>query len=145
MCRTHRERKEAYVASLEAEVVQLRANETRILHETKTLYAEVRALKKLLESNGIPIPTSLQDTTVQLGQLDIQSPQSARSTPPEPSFTLNIVQEKKGWHRRKQIYIQKSPPPAQPEQVPEHQMGPLTSQTVPPLAGEGPSRKLILE
>ncbi|KAF2846864.1 hypothetical protein T440DRAFT_471564 [Plenodomus tracheiphilus IPT5] len=51
--RTHRERKEAYTASLEAEVIQLRANEARILQETKALYAEVGFLKGLLTTAGV--------------------------------------------------------------------------------------------
>lgn len=55
--RTHRERKEAYIKSLEAEVVQLRANETRLFQETKTLYAELMAMKNLLANNGIPVPS----------------------------------------------------------------------------------------
>ena len=54
--RTHRERKEAYVKSLETEVVQLRANEARLFRETKSLYAELRAVKALLVTSGIPIP-----------------------------------------------------------------------------------------
>jgi hypothetical protein len=58
MLRTHRERKEAYIKSLESEVIQLRANEARILQETKALYSEVSALKRLLEHNGIPIQSA---------------------------------------------------------------------------------------
>ncbi|KAJ4353755.1 uncharacterized protein N0V89_005485 [Didymosphaeria variabile] len=56
--KTHRERKEAYIKSLETEVVQLRANEARLFRETKTLYAEINAMKALLANNGIPIPST---------------------------------------------------------------------------------------
>ncbi|KAL5375007.1 hypothetical protein DPSP01_011497 [Paraphaeosphaeria sporulosa] len=57
--KTHRERKEAYVKSLESEVIQLRANEARLFQETKTLYAEINAMKTLLARNGIAIPSSV--------------------------------------------------------------------------------------
>jgi len=56
--RTHRERKEAYTKSLESEVVQLRANEARILQETRALYSEINALKNTLRQNGIPVPNA---------------------------------------------------------------------------------------
>ncbi|KAF1974469.1 hypothetical protein BU23DRAFT_461515 [Bimuria novae-zelandiae CBS 107.79] len=54
--KTHRERKEAYIKSLETEVVQLRANEARLFQETKALYAKLSAMKKLLATNGISVP-----------------------------------------------------------------------------------------
>jgi hypothetical protein len=55
--RTHRERKEAYTKGLENEVVQLRANEARIMQETKALYAEINMLRNTLRQNSIPVPT----------------------------------------------------------------------------------------
>ena len=54
--RTHRERKEAYIKSLESEVLQLRANEAKILQETKTLYTEIRKLKNIILQHGIELP-----------------------------------------------------------------------------------------
>jgi hypothetical protein len=54
--RTHRERKEAYTKSLEQEVIQLRANEAKILQETRDLYTELTALKKLMAQHGIQMP-----------------------------------------------------------------------------------------
>ncbi|KAL5431527.1 hypothetical protein PMIN07_009415 [Paraphaeosphaeria minitans] len=57
--KTHRERKETYVKSLETEVIQLRANEARLFQETKTLYAEISAMKIALARNGIVIPSSV--------------------------------------------------------------------------------------
>ncbi|KAF2499709.1 hypothetical protein BU16DRAFT_524164 [Lophium mytilinum] len=51
--RTHRERKEAYIKSLESEVLQLRTNETKIMQETMGLYKEIGRLQKLLAQNGI--------------------------------------------------------------------------------------------
>jgi beta-xylosidase len=59
--RTHRERKEAYTKSLEQEVIQLRANEAKIMQETRKLYAELTALKNLMASNGIQAPTSFKN------------------------------------------------------------------------------------
>ena len=53
-CRTHRERKEAYIKSLETEVLQLRTNEAKILQESRSLYNEIGRLKGLLEQHGIP-------------------------------------------------------------------------------------------
>ncbi|KAF2177238.1 hypothetical protein K469DRAFT_697436 [Zopfia rhizophila CBS 207.26] len=52
--RTHRDRKEAYIKSLENEVLQLRTNESKILQETRSLYAEIGRLKALLDQHGIP-------------------------------------------------------------------------------------------
>jgi hypothetical protein len=51
---THRERKEAYIKSLENEVLQLRTNEAKILQETRTLYSEIGRLKRILDQHGIP-------------------------------------------------------------------------------------------
>ncbi|KAF2873137.1 hypothetical protein BDV95DRAFT_374091 [Massariosphaeria phaeospora] len=51
--RTHRERKETYIKSLETEVLSLRTNESRIVQETRTLYAEIARLRKLLDQYGI--------------------------------------------------------------------------------------------
>ncbi|KAF1997697.1 hypothetical protein P154DRAFT_524575 [Amniculicola lignicola CBS 123094] len=51
--RTHRERKEGYIKSLETEVLQLRTNESKILQETRNLYAEITRLKRILDHHGI--------------------------------------------------------------------------------------------
>ncbi|KAF2029850.1 hypothetical protein EK21DRAFT_66921, partial [Setomelanomma holmii] len=51
--KTHRERKEAYIKSLELEVVQLRANEARILQETRKLYGQIGKLERLLDKHNI--------------------------------------------------------------------------------------------
>lgn len=61
--RNHRERKEAYIKSLELEVVQLRANEARLSQETKALYTEIRVMKNLLVINGIPVPSPPPQST----------------------------------------------------------------------------------
>ncbi|KAF2825152.1 hypothetical protein CC86DRAFT_325049 [Ophiobolus disseminans] len=84
--RTHRERKLAYTKSLENEVIQLRANEARILQETKALYSEISMLRNVLNQNSIPIPNvRLQSPEeaqndnrldTQLFNLSIQKPQS---------------------------------------------------------------------
>ncbi|KAF2116509.1 hypothetical protein BDV96DRAFT_572268 [Lophiotrema nucula] len=51
--RTHRERKEHYIKSLENEVLQLRTNEAKIVQETRNLYTEINRLKRLLDQHGI--------------------------------------------------------------------------------------------
>lgn len=52
--RTHRERKERYVKSLEEEVVRLREAFTVITKEKTQILEENRRLKELLEAHGIP-------------------------------------------------------------------------------------------
>jgi hypothetical protein len=54
--RTHRERKEAYTKSLENQVIQLRANEAKILQESKWLHFEVIALRQIIADNGMHVP-----------------------------------------------------------------------------------------
>ncbi|KAF1839539.1 hypothetical protein BDW02DRAFT_564090 [Decorospora gaudefroyi] len=102
--RTHRERKEAYVASLEAEVVQLRANETKIQQETKALYAEINLLRRVLDENGIAQPSRTGT-----GHSPLANPAEHGSTSADRRvLTLTVGQEAtKGRNRRKQIYIQK--------------------------------------
>ncbi|XP_014557310.1 hypothetical protein COCVIDRAFT_97594 [Bipolaris victoriae FI3] len=66
--RTHRERKETYIASLESEVVRLRAKEARLESKIKTLYAENSILKKGLTQQDVPLPTETEaaDETISL-------------------------------------------------------------------------------
>ncbi|KAH7069564.1 hypothetical protein BKA63DRAFT_545233 [Paraphoma chrysanthemicola] len=94
--KTHRERKEAYVKALEVEVVQLRANEARILQETRTLYATITDLRKRLVENGIQFPSATVEVTsdVACGEERV-----------ERSITLQIqeMERKKG----KQIGVQR--------------------------------------
>jgi hypothetical protein len=102
LIRTHRERKEAYTASLESEVVQLRANEARLLQETKTVYSEVAFLRKLLVDNGIAIPERSGVISGEEGR--------GENVESEKRITLTIEQdENKKKNRRKQIYIQQMP------------------------------------
>ncbi|KFX93652.1 hypothetical protein O988_06688 [Pseudogymnoascus sp. VKM F-3808] len=54
--RTHRERKEIYIKSLETEVLQLRTNEANLLQETRSLYGEIGQLKSLLAELGVQLP-----------------------------------------------------------------------------------------
>ncbi|OBT75018.1 hypothetical protein VF21_06324 [Pseudogymnoascus sp. 05NY08] len=54
--RTHRERKEIYIKSLETEVLQLRTNEANLLQETRSLYAEIDQLKGVLTELGVQLP-----------------------------------------------------------------------------------------
>ena len=95
--RTHRERKEAYTASLESEVVQLRANEARLSQEAKTLYSEVTFLKILLAENGIAIPERPEVT---------HGGERGGNIVKEKTIALTIGQENKRKNRRKQIYVQ---------------------------------------
>lgn len=63
--RTHRERKEAYIKSLESEVLQLRTNEAKILQETKTLYTEIEKLKNIILQHGIELPPLNDNSALQ--------------------------------------------------------------------------------
>jgi hypothetical protein len=56
--RTHRERKEAYTKSLENQVIALRANEARIIQETRWLYSEVTALRQIVADHSIQAPST---------------------------------------------------------------------------------------
>lgn len=133
--RTHRERKEAYIASLEAEVVQLRANEARISEETKKLYAEINILKGLLQKNGIPAATfTIPESARQLALPDDKPRSKDRSNSPEPSFTLKIAQEGEKINRRKQIYSQRTYVQAGNEQRTVEQMKTNTSDSHPATA-----------
>ncbi|KAI4686955.1 uncharacterized protein J4E84_005326 [Alternaria hordeiaustralica] len=96
------ERRKAYTASLESEVVQLRANEARLSQETKTLYSEVAFLKSLLTQNGIAIPDR---SRVGLGQQE-----EGANVGSEKRIALTVGQEEnKKKNRRKQIYVQQVP------------------------------------
>lgn len=55
-CRTHRERKEIYIKSLETEVLHLRTNEANLLQEAQGLYAEINQLRRLLTEHGVQLP-----------------------------------------------------------------------------------------
>jgi hypothetical protein len=121
--RTHRERKEAYVASLESEVVRLRANEARLASETKSLYAENHMLKELLAQNGISIPSVLIR-----GRNDTNDMTSTASTSPwnssspdgstDDNITLAVSQKDNSSQKknqRKQIRVQLPQPQPQPQ------------------------------
>lgn len=92
--RTHRERKEAYTKSLELEVIQLRANEAKIMQETKMLYAEITNLKSMLMRHGIEVPVS-----------NISSAEEQTIVTDAPEFELYIPKTTtKGQHQR--IHVQ---------------------------------------
>jgi hypothetical protein len=96
--RTHRERKEAYTKSLEQEVIQLRANEAKILQETRKLYTELTAMKQLMASHGIQVPASFAQN------YDI-GPTSASSTEEEVfDLSIRITNTKQ---KRRQICVYK--------------------------------------
>ncbi|KAJ9215928.1 hypothetical protein DTO166G4_2472 [Paecilomyces variotii] len=58
---THRERKDAYVKSLEKEVLQLRTNEAELLQKTNSLNAEVIRLQRILAKNRIPHESNIAE------------------------------------------------------------------------------------
>ncbi|KAF2263390.1 hypothetical protein CC78DRAFT_274092 [Lojkania enalia] len=89
--RTHRERKEQYIKSLENEVLQLRTNEAKIVQETKNLYTEISRLKKILDHHGISYEAS-QNYSLPSHPSDISNPQSLVSVRPNP-------------HNRQQLHI----------------------------------------
>jgi regulator of replication initiation timing len=86
---THRERKESYIKSLETEVLQLHTNESKILHETKSLYMEIGRLKRLLDQHGIAydfsesytVPFQFQDSSSQASPTEDFSSVSVVSNP----------------------------------------------------------------
>ncbi|KAL1878474.1 hypothetical protein Plec18167_004548 [Paecilomyces lecythidis] len=59
--RTHRERKDAYVKSLENEVLQLRTNEAKLLQKTNYLHTEVIRLQNILSENRIPYESNINE------------------------------------------------------------------------------------
>ncbi|KAF2465855.1 uncharacterized protein BDR25DRAFT_306370 [Lindgomyces ingoldianus] len=91
--RTHRERKEAYIKSLENEVLQLRTNEAKILQETRGLYTEVGRLKRILEHHGIPYAASQ----------DYSLPSQLSDSPNAPS--LSSVSILSNPHQQQQLHI----------------------------------------
>ncbi|OAK96584.1 hypothetical protein IQ06DRAFT_44788 [Phaeosphaeriaceae sp. SRC1lsM3a] len=94
--KTHRERKEAYTKALETEVVQLRANEAKIIQETKRLYAELTTLKKIMVDHGLQVPD--------LSQILVSPP----ATGVEEAFDFNM-HISKGKNKQRQIRVWKSP------------------------------------
>lgn len=81
--RTHRERKEAYTKYLEQEVVQLRANEARILGEMRRIYEELAEVKNLINLHGIKVPATHGQSQLNAGFASL--PASDREI-----FDLNI-------------------------------------------------------
>ncbi|KAF1348362.1 hypothetical protein EJ07DRAFT_141799 [Lizonia empirigonia] len=117
--KTHRERKEAYIKSLEQEIVHLRANEGRIMQETRGLYAQIETLKRLLTENGTQVPAEkLQAYQKSASGQDIL----------DGSFELSIeTMEKQVQHRQQRIRAQRGgsntfqydfPSPVTTEQAP---------------------------
>ncbi|KAH7355557.1 hypothetical protein BKA66DRAFT_430136 [Pyrenochaeta sp. MPI-SDFR-AT-0127] len=120
--KTHRERKEAYTTSLEAEVIQLRANEARILQETKTLYAHISMLKRMLAENGISVIPAHREVTTQLVLIDGVSRLPERNgSSPTTDITFKITQKGNGRNCRKQICAQKISSLDGQKQYPEEQ------------------------
>ncbi|USP78895.1 hypothetical protein yc1106_06169 [Curvularia clavata] len=149
--KTHRERKEAYVASLESEVVRLRANEARLESETKALYAENNVLRKLLTQQGIRLPAETvpgSHVTNNTGYSSTTSPgyssTSFSDEATDSTLTLSITQEDPGAkrkNRRKQIYIQQQQQQSQASPRPNQSSGAINfSQPItPPLSGSATS------
>lgn len=54
----YRERKDAYVKALEAELLRLRSREAAFVQETQKLYAEISSLRKLVANHGIDLPNT---------------------------------------------------------------------------------------
>ncbi|KAF2740909.1 hypothetical protein EJ04DRAFT_518125 [Polyplosphaeria fusca] len=92
--RTHRERKEAYIKSLEGEVLQLRTNEAKILQETRNLHSEIGRLRSILDQNGIP-------HALPQGFVLPSHPPSESSGPP----SLSSVSILSNPHQQQQLHI----------------------------------------
>ncbi|KAJ6141565.1 hypothetical protein N7470_009955 [Penicillium chermesinum] len=56
--RTHRERKEQYVRSLETEVLRLRSSEMNLQVQTEHLHNHISILQAILETNGLEYPVA---------------------------------------------------------------------------------------
>jgi hypothetical protein len=78
--RTHRERKEKYVKTLEEEVVRLREAFTIITKEKTHILEENRRLKELLEAHGIPYDNNFaaSGAALQRQQTIQQAPEVSR-------------------------------------------------------------------
>ncbi|KAI1493516.1 hypothetical protein F5X96DRAFT_666725 [Biscogniauxia mediterranea] len=57
MARSYRDRKDAYIKSLETEVARSRASEATLIHESEKLRSTVQTLTRLLSQHGITIPS----------------------------------------------------------------------------------------
>ncbi|MCJ1276103.1 hypothetical protein MMC21_003908 [Puttea exsequens] len=61
--RTHRQRTQNYIKTLEVEVVRLRESETSLLQERDKLRGYVDVLKNTIILSNIPLPPDLEETT----------------------------------------------------------------------------------
>lgn len=93
-----------YTRSLEQEVLRLRANETKILEETRRIYAELNDLKKLIAQQGIEVTATREN------------PQTVNGIPVSASHedvldvNIRITNTKQ---RRRQIQVFKQSPHSQ--------------------------------
>ncbi|OBT45141.1 hypothetical protein VE00_04298 [Pseudogymnoascus sp. WSF 3629] len=90
--RTHRERKEIYIKSLETEVLQLRTNEANLLQETSKLYAEIGQLRRLLTDLGVPLPLAvLRSAVYETAESPSNSVVSIRKNGKGPQIHVNYA------------------------------------------------------
>lgn len=58
-CRTHRQRTQNYIKTLESEVVRLRASESSLMRQRDECQAQVEMLKNTLLLSNIPLPLGI--------------------------------------------------------------------------------------
>ncbi|KAL8777532.1 MAG: hypothetical protein Q9213_007813 [Squamulea squamosa] len=72
--RTHRQRTQNYIKTLESEVVRLRGSEGDLMSENKKLLNQVDILRTALILNNVPLPAGFEDSP-QLAQAPLLSPE----------------------------------------------------------------------
>ena len=96
-----------YTRSLEQEVLRLRANETKILEETRKVYAELNDLKKLVAQHGIEVTATRENQQVENG--------ISVSTSHENVLDVNIrISNTKQRRRQIQVFKRSPHPQADP-------------------------------
>lgn len=58
MIRTHRQRTQNYIKTLESEVIRLRESETNLISERERLQAHIELLKSTIVSANLPLPSA---------------------------------------------------------------------------------------
>ncbi|KAJ5214932.1 hypothetical protein N7468_010611 [Penicillium chermesinum] len=88
--RTHRERKEQYVRSLETEVLRLRSSEMNLQVQTEHLHNHISILQAILETNGLEYPVAPYDRET-LGPPDAYSAASSAALEGSPAARQQIL------------------------------------------------------
>lgn len=68
MLRTHRQRTQNYIKTLESEVIRLRGQESTLTEERDKLQGQVEVLRTTCMLNNVPLPLGLEDPVPASGQ-----------------------------------------------------------------------------